>query len=73
MCCVVLHNMAITWNDEMPVDVRDPGDNDAPENNVNEYFDAAYYNNLDRLQRRRMGQEARDNIRAQMDPNPTRR
>ena len=68
MCCVVLHNMTITWRDEMPNDINDPDEQQQPQVHVNEYYDRAYYNNLGRLQRRRMGQQARDNVRAQMDP-----
>ena len=71
MCCVVLHNMSITWVDELPEGAADPEDRDQPNDNVNQYYDAGYFNNLGRVQRRRLGQEARDNVRAQMDPNPT--
>ena len=52
----------------MPNDINDPDEQQQPQVHVNEYYDRAYYNNLGRLQRRRMGQQARDNVRAQMDP-----
>ena len=68
MCCVVLHNMTITWRDEMSKDINDPDEQQQPQVHVNEYYDRAYYNNLGRVQRRRMGQQARDNVCAQMDP-----
>ena len=39
MCCVVLHNMTITWRDEMSKDINDPDEQQQPQVHVNEYYD----------------------------------
>ena len=73
MCCVVLRYKSIEWADELPERADDPLDAPAPQDHVNQYYDIGFYNNLGRVQRRRLGQEARDHVRGLMDPVPTAR
>ena len=71
MAGVVLHNISIDWRDEVPQEGRNVNPDDQPQDHIDQYHPPAYYNNLGRVQRRRLGQEARDNLRGQMNPQPT--
>ena len=73
MCCVLLHNMSIAWADELPEGAEDPQDADAPQDHINMYYDAGFFNNLGRAERRWLRQDAREYVRGLMDPIPTAR
>ena len=52
MCCVVLHNITITWHDEL-LDEEDLVDHPPPRDHVDEY-EPPQFDNLDQALRRRM-------------------
>ena len=71
MAGVVLHNIGIDWRDEAP-EARDAVQpDDQPQDHIDQYQPPAHYNNMSRVERRRLGQQARDNLRSQMNPQAT--
>ena len=53
MCCVVLHNITISWRDEL-LDEEDPGDHLPPRDHIDEHNDL-HFDDLDQIQRRVRG------------------
>ena len=53
MCCVVLHNITISWRDEL-LDEEDPGDHLPPRDQIDEHDDL-HFDDLDQIQRRVRG------------------
>ena len=71
----VLHNMALDWADEMPMDDH-PNYQHVPDDPVEEdqaVDEAMFINQLNPPQRRAHAAQARDRYRAMMDPVPTAR